>query len=81
MLPRTRCDDCKNQSFFRQTQIKSHCLSRAQSIAFIEFCSRKFRRAICEPGTAVGAIAATSIGELFNYYIGETIVICKIFYI
>ncbi|KAL3989412.1 RNA polymerase Rpb1 domain 5 family protein [Acanthocheilonema viteae] len=63
MTSRTRCDDCKNQNFFRQTEIKSRCLSRAQAIAFIGLCSRKFRRAICEPGTAVGAIAATSIGE------------------
>uniref|UniRef100_A0A8R1XTF5 DNA-directed RNA polymerase subunit n=3 Tax=Onchocerca TaxID=6281 RepID=A0A8R1XTF5_ONCVO len=63
MPSRTCCVDCKNQNFFRQTEIKSHCLSHTQAMAFVELCSKKFRRAICEPGTAVGAIAATSIGE------------------
>ncbi|VDM12870.1 unnamed protein product, partial [Wuchereria bancrofti] len=64
MMPSaTHCNDCKNQKFFRETEIRSHCLSHAQAVAFTKFCLRKFRCAICEPGTAVGAIAATSIGE------------------
>ncbi|VDN26197.1 unnamed protein product, partial [Gongylonema pulchrum] len=59
----TRCNDCKNQNVFRQTTIRSQCLSRSQAIAFIDLCARKLKRAVTEPGTAVGAIAATSIGE------------------
>ncbi|MCP9257334.1 DNA-directed RNA polymerase III subunit RPC1 [Dirofilaria immitis] len=71
----TKISNCRIMRFFyiifstvralacSETEIKSHCLSRAQAIAFIELCSKKFRRAMCEPGTAVGAIAATSIGE------------------
>ena len=42
--------------------IKYKSLSVKQAVGFIELCNTKLRRAITEPGTAVGAIAATSIG-------------------
>ncbi|KAK6019697.1 RNA polymerase Rpb1, domain 5 [Ostertagia ostertagi] len=46
-----------------KTQVLRHCVSRAQLAAFLEKCCWKLKRAVIEPGTAVGAIAATSIGE------------------
>uniref|UniRef100_A0A915ASZ0 DNA-directed RNA polymerase subunit n=2 Tax=Parascaris univalens TaxID=6257 RepID=A0A915ASZ0_PARUN len=58
-----KCDVCISRSRFRQIQIRSHCLSHSQAVAFIELCNDKLKRAVTEPGTAVGAIAATSIGE------------------
>jgi DNA-directed RNA polymerase III subunit RPC1 len=42
--------------------MESHCLTRNQIVAFTELCASKLQRAFIEPGTAVGAIAATSIG-------------------
>ncbi|VDN04831.1 unnamed protein product [Thelazia callipaeda] len=63
LASKSQCKNCTNQNFFRQTQIKCHCLSHEQALAFVELCAKKLKRAICEPGTAVGAIAATSIGE------------------
>lgn len=69
----SNCNECKTKDYFRQTEIKSRRLSRSQAVAFVELCSKKFRRAICEPGTAVGAIAATSIGKLF---VRELFIIC-----
>ena len=38
-------------------------LSKAQIKEFFEICKRKYTRALIEPGTAVGAIGAQSIGE------------------
>ncbi|KAK6030609.1 hypothetical protein OSTOST_03251 [Ostertagia ostertagi] len=35
------------------------------NVAFLEACSLKLRMAIVEPGTAVGAIATTNVGESF----------------
>ncbi|MFH4974741.1 hypothetical protein AB6A40_001450 [Gnathostoma spinigerum] len=57
------CSKCVSLSRYRRIQICSHCLSHSQAVAFIELCHSKLKRAIIEPGTAVGAIAATSIGE------------------
>lgn len=59
----SECGDCLSQVNFRQSLIRSHCLSHSQAVAFVELCDMKLKRAITEPGTAVGAIAATSIGE------------------
>ncbi|KAK6053594.1 RNA polymerase Rpb1, domain 5 [Cooperia oncophora] len=44
-------------------QVHAHCVSHSQFVAFLEACCLKLRKAVVEPGTAVGAIAATSIGE------------------
>lgn len=38
-------------------------MSKPTLVAFIEACLRKYDRAKVEPGSAVGAIAAQSIGE------------------
>ncbi|VDO23815.1 unnamed protein product [Heligmosomoides polygyrus] len=48
---------------FRSAQVHAHCVSHSQFVAFLEACCLKLRKAVVEPGTAVGAIAATSIGE------------------
>lgn len=47
--------------------IKSKSLSKEQAVAFVQECNKKLRRAITEPGTAVGAIAATSIGIFLHF--------------
>ncbi|KAL3274960.1 hypothetical protein HHI36_019736 [Cryptolaemus montrouzieri] len=38
-------------------------LTCSQLVTFLETCGQKFTRSIIEPGTAVGALAAQSIGE------------------
>lgn len=38
-------------------------LTCSQLITFLEICGQKYIRSIIEPGTAVGALAAQSIGE------------------
>ncbi|PIO74402.1 hypothetical protein TELCIR_03587 [Teladorsagia circumcincta] len=53
---------CRNHSD-RKSQVLAHCVSRAQLVAFLEKCCWRLKRAVVEPGMAVGAIAATSIGE------------------
>lgn len=35
----------------------------SQLVTFLETCGQKYTRSIIEPGTAVGALAAQSIGE------------------
>lgn len=42
---------------------RSMCYTKDQIAKFLELCSEKYRRAVTEPGTAVGAVGATSIGE------------------
>lgn len=38
-------------------------LTCSQLVTFLETCGQKYVRSIVEPGTAVGALAAQSIGE------------------
>nr|CAD2195630.1 unnamed protein product [Meloidogyne enterolobii] len=57
------CKTCEEFRFRRQAQLRSNGLSLAQIRQFLLLCQGKVRRAIVEPGTAVGAVAATSIGE------------------
>jgi DNA-directed RNA polymerase III subunit RPC1 len=38
-------------------------LTCSQLVTFLQTCGQKYIRAIIEPGTAVGALAAQSIGE------------------
>lgn len=38
-------------------------LTCSQLVTFLETCGQKYTRSIIEPGTAVGALAAQSIGE------------------
>ncbi|KAH7729808.1 RNA polymerase Rpb1 [Aphelenchoides avenae] len=57
-----KCDTCKAVKR-RQLLIQSNCINHSQAIAFIEMCAEKIKKAVVEPGSAVGAIAATSIGE------------------
>ncbi|EPB71453.1 RNA polymerase Rpb1, domain 5 [Ancylostoma ceylanicum] len=53
------CSDHLNRSIL----MHAHSISNSQLVAFLESCCRKLNKAAVEPGTAVGAIAATSIGE------------------
>ncbi|EYB98276.1 hypothetical protein Y032_0132g1690 [Ancylostoma ceylanicum] len=57
------CAQCLSQQKYRSAQVHAYCVSHSQFVAFLESCCLKLRKAIVEPGTAVGAIAATSIGE------------------
>ncbi|KJH41173.1 RNA polymerase Rpb1, domain 2 [Dictyocaulus viviparus] len=57
------CAQCFSQEKYRNAQVKSFCVSHSQLKTFLEKCCDKLKKAIVEPGTAVGAIAATSIGE------------------
>lgn len=75
-----RCLKCKQQLEFRKIQIRSHCLSHSQAVAFVELCAYKLKRAITEPGTAVGAIAATSIGIFLFTCSADLVVNCLQFF-
>ncbi|CAJ0572581.1 unnamed protein product, partial [Mesorhabditis spiculigera] len=57
------CHACQGADHYRRTVLLAKYLTQAQVTAFIDRCAFKWRRAISEPGTAVGAVAATSIGE------------------
>ncbi|KAJ1365444.1 DNA-directed RNA polymerase [Parelaphostrongylus tenuis] len=57
------CEHCRGQEKFRSAQVQSFCVSHSQFVTFLETCCSKLKKAVVEPGTAVGAIAATSIGE------------------
>lgn len=62
-------EDSTNRYMFRSAQVHAHCVSHSQFVAFLEACCLKLRKAVVEPGTAVGAIAATSIGLLaFDFF-------------
>ncbi|KAK5973725.1 DNA-directed RNA polymerase subunit [Trichostrongylus colubriformis] len=58
-----KCAQCLSQQKYRSAQVHAHCVSHSQFVAFLEACCLKLKKAVVEPGTAVGAIAATSIGE------------------
>ncbi|EFO93786.1 hypothetical protein CRE_12654 [Caenorhabditis remanei] len=60
---REKCAKCKNMAEYKSLLLTNSCLTKAQLHSFIQLCYYKVARAITEPGTAVGAIAATSIGE------------------
>ncbi|KAI1724274.1 RNA polymerase rpb1, domain 5 domain-containing protein [Ditylenchus destructor] len=57
------CEYCKSAQRYKQALIQAKCLSASHINGFVNLCTSKIKRAIVEPGTAVGAIAATSIGE------------------
>jgi len=54
------CDQIRCQ---RQALLRANCFGLSHLRGFLDICVVKLKRAIVEPGTAVGAIAATSIGE------------------
>jgi DNA-directed RNA polymerase III subunit RPC1 len=72
-------DRCRETQSQRRLLLQSNCLSIKQLRAFVDLCATRYQRAITEPGsvvlfsiinlvcpflgTAVGAVAATSIGE------------------
>ncbi|RCN46647.1 RNA polymerase Rpb1, domain 5 [Ancylostoma caninum] len=60
---KTICEQCISQHKYRDAQIHAKCVCPSQLVAFLETCCHKLKKAIAEPGTAVGAIGATSIGE------------------
>ncbi|KHJ94076.1 RNA polymerase Rpb1, domain 5 [Oesophagostomum dentatum] len=60
---RGMCAQCLSQQKYRSAQVHAYCVSHSQFVSFLESCCLKLRRAVVEPGTAVGAVAATSIGE------------------
>ncbi|KNE68594.1 hypothetical protein AMAG_12759 [Allomyces macrogynus ATCC 38327] len=51
------------KSNLREYVAKVHPLTQRQLDAFLAICKRKYLNAIMEPGTAVGAVGAQSIGE------------------
>ncbi|RDD41425.1 DNA-directed RNA polymerase III subunit RPC1 [Trichoplax sp. H2] len=53
----------QNQKYGPHTPILDHHITEIQLKQFIQSCGNKYVRAKIEPGTAVGAIAAQSIGE------------------
>lgn len=57
------CQACKDARSKRRSLITNACLSAKQVLKFLELVGDKYRCAITEPGTAVGAVGATSIGE------------------
>ncbi|CAI2350380.1 unnamed protein product [Caenorhabditis sp. 36 PRJEB53466] len=57
------CKKCQNLSAYKTSLLSNLGLTRSQLRSFLQLCHYKVARAITEPGTAVGAIAATSIGE------------------
>ncbi|KAE9413899.1 hypothetical protein Angca_008466, partial [Angiostrongylus cantonensis] len=57
------CAQCLSQQKYRSSQVQSFCVSHSQFVTFLETCCNKVKKAIIDPGTAVGAVAATSIGE------------------
>ncbi|KAF8382261.1 rpc-1 [Pristionchus pacificus] len=59
----TSCEECTRVYSVRNALLNQKSLTHSQATAFVELCGLKLRKAITEPGTAVGAIAATSIGE------------------
>ncbi|KAI6216279.1 DNA-directed RNA polymerase subunit [Aphelenchoides besseyi] len=60
---KANCSACSDIDRIRKALIRAHYLSCSQLVAFANLCAEKLRRSIVEPGTAVGAISATSIGE------------------
>jgi len=59
---RSKCALCEIAHQSKQNLVRANCLSRKHVENFVDRCIYKFKRAIAEPGSAVGAIAATSIG-------------------
>uniref|UniRef100_A0A0K0FAM9 DNA-directed RNA polymerase subunit n=1 Tax=Strongyloides venezuelensis TaxID=75913 RepID=A0A0K0FAM9_STRVS len=59
----TSCKDCNVTTFKKINQLRAYGMSKNECINMVKLCSMKLHRAITEPGTAVGAVAATSIGE------------------
>ncbi|VDM52864.1 unnamed protein product [Angiostrongylus costaricensis] len=57
------CAQCLSQQKYRSSQVQSFCVSHSQFVTFLETCCNKIKKAVVDPGTAVGAVAATSIGE------------------
>ncbi|EDV26113.1 uncharacterized protein TRIADDRAFT_55878 [Trichoplax adhaerens] len=53
----------QNRKYGPHTPILDHHITEIQLKQFIQSCGNKYVRAKIEPGTAVGAIAAQSIGE------------------
>lgn len=58
-----KCDLCANLLQGKIHLLKANCLNDSQVKAFVDLCLSKVKKAIVEPGTAVGAVAATSIGK------------------
>ena len=57
------CDECNTVSVKQEMYVGRKAMTGNQLSKFINLCISKARRAVTEPGTAVGAVAATSIGE------------------
>uniref|UniRef100_A0AC35U8A1 DNA-directed RNA polymerase subunit n=1 Tax=Rhabditophanes sp. KR3021 TaxID=114890 RepID=A0AC35U8A1_9BILA len=58
-----KCKSCIGKHFFKINQLRARGMSITECRRLVSFCSIKLHKAITEPGTAVGAVAATSIGE------------------
>uniref|UniRef100_A0A5S6QTH3 DNA-directed RNA polymerase subunit n=1 Tax=Trichuris muris TaxID=70415 RepID=A0A5S6QTH3_TRIMR len=57
------CKSCFSYQCKKDLLMKSTLSSAKQFSHFLNTCMRKYRSALTEAGTAVGAIAATSVGE------------------
>ena len=62
-LPGHIASTAKNDQWLEQKLQSLFHLTRSQFLKFLELCSIKMRKAQIEPGTAVGALGAQSIGE------------------
>ena len=57
-------DQCKlDEASARMALHRTHRLTRSQFKLFLETCLKKYLRSVMEPGSAVGALGAQSIGE------------------
>lgn len=64
-----QCNKCVNLMEAKIQLLKANCLNCVEVKAFVDLCLTKVKKAIVEPGTAVGAISATSIGILIiNFF-------------
>ncbi|KRY41933.1 DNA-directed RNA polymerase III subunit RPC1 [Trichinella spiralis] len=57
------CGSCYAMELKRKVLVKEKSVSERQFVGFLEECQRRYQQALIHPGTAVGAISATSIGE------------------
>jgi DNA-directed RNA polymerase III subunit RPC1 len=68
--------DCTSAFNARRSLMLAHCLTYKQIGAFVDLCTKKLHKAFIDPGTAVGAISAASIGNKILLQIIPLIYFC-----
>lgn len=63
-----KCYECDNLMNAKIQLLRANCLNYVQVKAFVDLCLIKVKKAIVEPGTAVGAVSATSIGIIKTFF-------------